>query len=93
MDHNRVSVLLAVTIIGVGLNASLLRLMKWAPDPLTLSLLGELTYGNIPGVTSVLFIALACGLALIHARGTVALAQIVAAGILLLSLLVLVAYL
>ncbi|KRB83858.1 sensor histidine kinase [Noviherbaspirillum sp. Root189] len=92
--YSGASILLALTVIGIGLVSSLLRALDWAPGPLTLAVFRETTYASVPGsVTSVMFITLGTSLGLMHARRTISLAQIVAVATLMFSMLVIAAYL
>lgn len=87
------SLFLALVLVGLGLTSRVLRMLEWAPGPLTLAVFGETTYASVPGaVSAVMFIATGASLGLMHARRTVGLAQAVAVATLLLSILVIAAY-
>jgi len=88
------SLFLATAVTAVGLAGGILRAMDWAPGPLTLAIGGEVTLGKVPGsVTCILFATVGLSLVLLHLRRPAGIAQAAAAGTLLFSILVLLAYL
>lgn len=90
----RLGLFLALAVTGVGLVGCILRALQWAPGPLTLAIEGEVVLGKVPGsITSLLFVAVGLSLILMHTRRFVGVAQTAAAGTLLFSMLVLLAYL
>ncbi|HEV2609817.1 MAG TPA: hybrid sensor histidine kinase/response regulator [Noviherbaspirillum sp.] len=92
--HLRTKIVFIAGIGCCGLAAVFLRAFGWAPPPLSLATGANATFWSLPApVTSGLFLATGASLGLMHVRRAIGIAQTIAIGTLLFSLLTVASYL